>query len=192
MQARLCGVGGTFLSNAGPVWVFGYGSLIWRADFAFAQRRRASIDGFVRRFWQGSHDHRGTPSAPGRVVTLVPEVGARCIGVAYLVDHAVFEHLDHREKNGYRRDDVELTFEDGRSAGVVYVADQRNPAFLGNASLDAIARQIAESRGPSGHNAEYLYELARALRDLDVQDRHVFELEAQVRSLELDGHSSHA
>ncbi|RZA31933.1 MAG: gamma-glutamylcyclotransferase, partial [Lysobacteraceae bacterium] len=66
------------------VWLFGYGSLIWKADFPYIERRPASIGGWSRRFWQGSHDHRGTGSAPGRVVTLVAEDGATCHGMAYL------------------------------------------------------------------------------------------------------------
>jgi cation transport regulator ChaC len=77
-------------------WVFGYGSLIYKVDFPYLQREVASITGWKRRFWQGSHDHRGTPEAPGRVVTLIPARGVVCKGVAYLVEHSVFEHLDHR------------------------------------------------------------------------------------------------
>jgi len=194
VQARLCSVGGPLLSDVGtgPVWIFGYGSLIWRPDFPFAERKRSHVDGWVRRFWQGSHDHRGTPEAPGRVVTLVREPNARCIGMAYLIEHAVFDHLDHREKNGYERIDVTLAFDDGGADGVMYVAHRDNHAFLGDAPLDALARQILVSRGPSGANVEYLYELARALRDLDADDRHVFELEARVKSLQLDGHPTAA
>ena len=168
--------------------MFGYGSLIWRPDFPYADRQRARIAGWTRRFWQGSHDHRGTPDAPGRVVTLVPQHDEFCDGVAYLVDHPVFDHLDHREKNGYQRNDVELVFDDGRRSGVVYIAHRDNHAFLGPAPLESIARQILVSHGPSGSNVEYLYELACALRELDADDRHVFELEAHVKSLEADGH----
>jgi cation transport regulator ChaC len=173
------------------VWVFGYGSLIWRPDFPFAQRRRARISGWSRRFWQGSHDHRGMPDAPGRVVTLIPDPAGHCDGIAYLVEHAVFDHLDHREKNGYERFDVVLRIDGDPSsaAGIVYIAPAGNHAYLGPAPLAEMARQVLESRGPSGANAEYLYALAQALRELDADDRHVFELETLVRSLPTDGHT---
>ena len=102
------------------VWVFGYGSLIWRPGIAFRERRIARVEGWKRRFWQGSHDHRGVPHAPGRVVTLVPDASESCEGMAYLVDASVaettFEGLDHREKNGYERHDVRLEFRTGGAA----------------------------------------------------------------------------
>jgi cation transport regulator ChaC len=160
------------------VWLFGYGSLIFKSDFPFIERRPASIRGWTRRFWQGSHDHRGTETAPGRVVTLVPGEGAVCHGMAYLVTPEEFAHLDHREKNGYLRLPIDIGFDDGGSAlGLVYIATHENAAYLGPATEHEIARQIAASQGPSGPNSEYLLELAKALRALGRDDPHVFEIE---------------
>jgi cation transport protein ChaC len=167
------------------IWLFGYGSLIWRPDFSYRERRVASLRGWARRFWQGSHDHRGLPHAPGRVVTLVRDPAATCQGVAYLIDkavaHAVFADIDRREKNGYERTRVQLQLDPGGPVdGVVYIAHERNAAFLGPAPLAEMARQIAGSHGPSGSNAEYLMELAAALRAMGARDAHVFELEQAV------------
>ena len=164
------------------VWVFGYGSLIWRPDIAFRERRVARVRGWARRFWQGSHDHRGVPHAPGRVVTLVPDRGESCEGMAYLVDESVveatFAGLDYREKNGYERHAVRLEFHAGGACdGVVYIAPAGNPAWLGPAPDADIVAQIRRSTGPSGANIDYLRELVAALRELAIDDPHVFTLE---------------
>jgi cation transport regulator ChaC len=165
-------------SGRDSVWLFGYGSLIYKADFAFLERRPARIQGWIRRFWQGSHDHRGTPQAPGRVATLVPEPGAVCAGMAYRVAPDVFGHLDVREKNGYLRFTTPLEFDRGPSAeGLVYIAAEDNAAWLGPAPEDAIARHVAASHGPSGSNREYVLRLAEALRDMGEDDAHVFAIE---------------
>lgn len=168
------------------VWVFGYGSLIYKADFPYLQRRPAHIAGWARRFWQGSHDHRGTPDAPGRVATIIPEPGTVCHGMAYLIAPEVFEHLDYREKNGYLRVALEIAFDDveGDAAeGVVYIARADNAAFLGAASEADIARHIAGAAGPSGPNRDYLNQLASALRELGKHDEHVFAIEQYLAEL---------
>lgn len=167
------------------VWLFGYGSLIFKADFDYIERRPAQISGWVRRFWQGSHDHRGTIEAPGRVVTLVPKTGATCEGMAYLITPAVFDHLDLREKNGYLRITTQIRFQGGGDAeGLIYIAHKDNSAFLGPAPEAEIARQIATAEGPSGPNRDYLLNLAEALRDLSEQDDHVFALERHLLDYE--------
>lgn len=166
------------------LWVFGYGSLIYKADFACLERHAAAIEGWTRRFWQGSHDHRGTPEAPGRVVTLIAQAGAVCHGVAYRVERATLEHLDLREKNGYLRFVTPLHLDDGRTVdGLVYIATADNAAFLGPASEAEIARHIAHSHGPSGANRDYLLQLAAALRAMQRDDPHVFEIERQLAAI---------
>lgn len=167
------------------IWIFGYGSLIWRPSFPFVTRREAYIEGWARRFWQGSPDHRGTPDAPGRVVTLVPEVGAFCAGAAYLIaaadQDAVMAHLDEREQGGYERHAVALLpapHAPPFAEGVVYMAVEGNAHYLGPASLEALVAQVRASHGPSGANLEYVARLALALREMGAVDGHVAELDA--------------
>jgi len=161
-------------------WVFGYGSLIYKVDFPYIESEPASIAGWARRFWQGSHDHRGTPEAPGRVVTLTASPDTVCQGIAYRITHDVFDHLDHREKNGYERMQTLITLRDSKRAvdGVTYYAGADNMAFLGPQANSTLAQHIARAEGPSGRNIDYALELAAALRDLDEDDAHVFAIEA--------------
>lgn len=170
-------------------WIFGYGSLIFRPSFPVVERRAAALAGYTRRFWQGSIDHRGTPGAPGRVVTLHEEPGAVCAGVAYRIapedEQAVLDHLDVREQNGYERLLRPLRLDPPAGPeveGLVYLAGPTNPSYLGPAPLEQIARQVVVSRGPSGPNAEYVLLLADALRGLGADDEHVFSLESLVRA----------
>ena len=173
-----------------PLWIFGYGSLIFKADFPFLDRAPAHIVGWERRFWQGSHDHRGTEDKPGRVVTLVESPGMLCMGMAYRIDPEQLDHLDYREKNGYLRFDTSLNFTDGRSyPGLVYIATDDNPAWLGPAPEWKIAVQIGESAGPSGRNIDYLFALSRALREMSADDPHVYQIEGFLRQKHVDAAS---
>jgi cation transport regulator ChaC len=184
---------------ARALWIFGYGSLVWRPAFAHVESRPATIRGFRRLFWQGSTDHRGVPGAPGRVVTVLPEADAECAGRVYRVDPAaereVLAGLDQREQGGYERYEVEAWLTPGepdeagearppaaRVSALMYAATPGNRNYLGPAPLDAIARQVCASRGPSGHNVDYVLELAAALRVMGARDAHVFELESLVHA----------
>lgn len=155
------------------VWLFGYGSLIWRPDVAYRERIPAILRGYQRRFWQRSTDHRGTADHPGRVVTLVPSPGSYVLGMAYrLLDpEATLARVDVREQQGYTR--LRLPIELSAAAApavslhaVVYVADPTNPYFAGDEALDATAAVIARAHGPSGANLDYARALVAALAEL--------------------------
>tara|TARA_E500000331_G_scaffold74431_1_gene69501 strand:+ start:1280 stop:1810 length:531 start_codon:yes stop_codon:yes gene_type:complete len=169
------------------VWVFGYGSLVWRPDFLFEESRVATIAGWGRRFWQGSTDHRGIPGAPGRVVTLIEDPSAVCRGRAYLISaesrKEIISRLDYREKGGYSVYETELSFPEAEylpAPGLIYIATPDNPDWLGEAPLPEIAAQVRASSGPSGKNIEYVAELARALAEIGADDPHVFDLARHV------------
>ncbi|APA09017.1 hypothetical protein sscle_04g037870 [Sclerotinia sclerotiorum 1980 UF-70] len=110
-----------YSNSENEFWIFGYGSLIWKPPPHFDRRIPGYVTGYVRRFWQVCEDHRGTPTSPGRVVTLIPHAhwltlhdphpipsettSPKVWGTAYRILTSkvaeVREYLDIREINGY-------------------------------------------------------------------------------------------
>lgn len=188
--------------NRQSVWVFGYGSLVWRPGFQFDDTRIGFVRGFARRFWQGNDIHRGSSSHLGRVVTLIEEEGAETWGRAFLLrdEEAAKEYLDHRETDlgGYTTLSLNFSCVDGKTMEVLaYVALPNNPLFLGTAPLVTIANEIILAQGVCGHNVEYLANLATFIRIHVPEDRrhfddHLLQLDFLVRSLiTSDGQLSH-
>lgn len=176
------------------MWLFGYGSLVWRPAFPYVVKRPARLDGWKRRFYQASPDHRGTEEAPGRVVTLLPDASEQCWGMAYQVPEEgrdeILDALDFREKAGYERHWLPLHLSDETGhltgeqvEGLVYVANGDNPNFIGPASMEEMAQHIYRSVGPSGDNIEYLVKLSEALAHYGVHDAHVVDLMNALRPL---------
>lgn len=178
------------------LWVFGYGSLIWKAGFKYDQCLPGFIKGYRRVFYQGSTDHRGTPEYPGRTVTLEPSPDDICFGVAYKVSQEedieiAITYLEVREKQYDQK--VYLDFytepdncEPSVSNVMVYIASSDktlNKNYLGPASLEDIAKQIVRAEGPSGPNRDYLFQLEKALVQLGCKDDHVMDLAKEVRCI---------
>ena len=167
-------------------FVFGYGSLLFRPDFPHVTARVASVRGWRRRFDQGSPDHRGTPERLGRVVTLVAEANAVCVGAVFEVhrddENDVLAALDHRERGGYVRHEVDAVLRESGEVirAITWVANVGNPYYLGPSELDAMIAQIESAIGPSGANVEYVLRLAETLRAWEIDDPYVFEIAARL------------
>ncbi|GJE92115.1 ChaC-like protein [Phanerochaete sordida] len=199
-----------------PYTVFGYGSLIFKPPPHVIRQVPGFLKGYVRRFAQKSHDHRGTPENPGRVVTLVHKAdwdvfsGSDAFpdedvvwGIAYTIDpqyeSEVRDYLDYREKDGYTIEEIDVWgIEDGREVVVAancftYVGLPENPSFIGSEPIDQLAERIWQSVGPSGRNKDYLYELSAAVRKLapESHDSHLYALETRCRRLDAEHGDAH-
>uniref|UniRef100_A0A1A8FSV0 Gamma-glutamylcyclotransferase n=1 Tax=Nothobranchius korthausae TaxID=1143690 RepID=A0A1A8FSV0_9TELE len=171
------------------LWIFGYGSLVWKPDFKYKRSEVGHIKGYKRRFWHGDNFHRGSDELPGRVVTLIEDDDASTWGVAFEVSGSQVEeslkYLNIRETvcGGYVTKMVDF-FPDGENeppvSALVYIATSDNTLYLGPASPEEIGAQIAMCRGKTGHNLEYLVRLAEFMRNScpHVEDCHLFSIEA--------------
>ena len=154
-----------------------------------AEQQAVSVRGYARRFWQGSHDHRGTSETPGRVVTLVEEAGAVCHGLALRLppesQEEILGELDHREKDGYERVYLRVDQLDGSSFdALTWVACHDNPSWLGGTPMSLLVEQISRAEGLSGPNGDYVIQLDLALKNLGIVDLHVQSIADALVSLE--------
>src|SRR5688572_31561615 len=116
------------------LWVFGYGSLMWRPGFPFLERAHAHLYGYHRSLCVLSHVHRGTPEKPGLVLGL--DRGGRCHGVAFRVlaseAEATTAYLREREQvtKVYVERRLPVTLDDGREVtALAYIVDRRHPQY---------------------------------------------------------------
>ncbi|MEM7471995.1 MAG: gamma-glutamylcyclotransferase [Pseudomonadota bacterium] len=173
-----------------PLWVFGYGSLLWDPGFSPAETVVAELSGFHRSFCMWSIHHRGSEQDPGLVLALDVAEGARCAGVAFRVDEAerdqVLAKLREREliSSAYYEDVVQLALADGRvEKALVYIINQDHVQYCGDLSLERQAEVIAHATGGRGHNTEYLYNTAAHLQQMGVKDADMEWLVARVQAL---------
>jgi cation transport regulator ChaC len=182
---------------AGVSLIFGYGSLCWKPpvpENSIGRKFPAFAEGFFRRFWQKSVDHRGVPGAPGLVATLLakdhPDLAQTppetTLGMVYEVDLTadLLADLDFRERNGYTRTMTTVTStETGeKHRCIVYFAvnDGHDVAYTGPLSTAETAKTIATSVGPSGRNIDYFKSLIEFMDEAKSDDLYLRELDAAV------------
>ena len=169
-------------------WVFGYGSLMWRPGFAYAEQCPALLIGLHRQLCIYSHVHRGTPDNPGLVMGL--DRGGRCRGIAYRIPEkdriATIDYLREREQvtmvyiESLRT--IELIGEDRRKVrALTYVVDRRHDQYAGRLGLDAQLDFVRKGVGQSGRCIDYVRSTAAHLADIGVRDH---GLEALVEALD--------
>lgn len=172
-----------------PLWVFGYGSLIWDPGFPVAERRVARLSGWHRSFCMRSIHHRGTPDQPGLVLALDAAPGACCDGVAFRVAPGAeaAAHADLRERelvsSAYLETTLSVATAQGAITALAYVIDRDHVQYCGGLSLEEQARIIAVATGGRGPNRDYLWSTAAHLEALGIGDGDLGWLAARVRAL---------
>jgi cation transport protein ChaC len=171
-------------------WVFGYGSLMWRPGFEFAERQPATLSGRRRAFCIYSVHHRGTYERPGLVLGLAP--GGAVRGAAYRIEpkawKKAYAYLVEREQptETYVEGRRNVRLADGRRVeAVVFLSDTRHPQWAGLLSLERQAELIAGATGLSGRNADYLRDLVEHLTEMGIRDRSLRKLMTLVEVREI-------
>jgi cation transport protein ChaC len=174
------------------LWVFGYGSLMWRPGFDYLERIPARLKGLHRALCVYSYVHRGTPERPGLVLGL--DRGGMCRGIAYRVAAPAraktIAYLRGREQvtSVYREAIRRIEPEDGsrRQLGALcYLVDRGHAQYAGRLSLAERVHYVRQGHGQSGPNRDYVLDAVRALEALGYRDTDLHLLAEQLGRHEL-------
>ena len=172
--------------SAEDLWVFGYGSLMWRPGFAYLSRHKARVTGWTRRLCVFSQVYRGTPERPGLVLGL--DAGGSCEGVVFRVSadrrEETLKYLRDRElvTNVYLETTAEAKFDEGGEVRTVtYVADRHHVQYTPPMPRGRLLAIISGSAGQSGPNAEYVLNTHDHLVELGIADEELSWLAARLR-----------
>lgn len=196
-----------------PLYIIGYGSLLWRPGIILEELPsfRCVCLNWKRVFLQSSTDHRGIPSFPGLVVTLLQEndiidllgyeiSSADCFGRAWLIpkeyESALIEELDYRERGGYVKEIINIRLLESSpihamntvTSAVVYAAKPNNPNFFrpirsqdSSLSITRMCDKISVAVGPSGRNIDYVLNLVTYLNSHDLIDTYLNLIATRLR-----------
>nr|WP_315778298.1 MULTISPECIES: gamma-glutamylcyclotransferase [unclassified Bradyrhizobium] len=179
----------------GDLWVFGYGSLMWRPGFAFLEQVPARLIGEHRALCVYSFVHRGTPEKPGLVLGL--DRGGACRGIAFRVaadkrDETI-AYLRAREQvtSVYREVTRSVWLENDareRVSALVYVVDRGHVQYAGRLSPQEQLRHVRQGHGQSGANRDYVISTVKAIEAQGLRDTQLHRLATMLRD---DGYSLH-
>ncbi len=171
-------------SPADPdLWVFAYGSLMWRPGFQHVERVQARMSGVHRALCIYSFVHRGTPEQPGLVLGL--DRGGACRGIGYRVAaadrDAVIAYLREREQATmiYREVYRTMWIEDApqrRVSALCYVVDRGHAQYAGRLPLDEQVRYVTQGHGRSGANRDYVIATVQSLEALGYRESELHRL----------------
>jgi glutathione-specific gamma-glutamylcyclotransferase len=169
--------------SKGDLWVFGYGSLMWRPGFAFIEQVPARLIGEHRALCVYSFVHRGTAEKPGLVLGL--DRGGACRGIAFRVAEkhraATMAYLRAREQvtSVYREVMRSVWLENEprqRVSALVYVVDRGHGQYAGRLSLAEQFRHVLQGHGQSGANREYVLSTVKAIEAEGFRDPQLHQL----------------
>lgn len=166
------------------LWVFAYGSLMWRAEFPVAERRLGTVRGFHRRFCLLQRRYRATPERPGLMLAL--DRGGSCRGVAFRLPgteiRTALMPVWRREMRGrgYVARWLPVATEAGSVPALTFLVNRASERYSGRLCDAEIAEKIAAACGPMGASAEYLFRTAEVCEGLGIRDRHLWSLQALV------------
>lgn len=175
------------MHESGDLWVFGYGSLIWRPGFDFVECHPARLVGLHRSLCVYSHVHRGTPEQPGLVLGL--DRGGTCRGMAFRVAAAKAEetiaYLREREQatSVYLEVHRNITLERpdrARVRALTYIVDRGHAQYAGRLPLDRQLHIVRQGHGRSGANPDYVINTVKAIEDMGFRDRDLHWLAGQL------------
>jgi glutathione-specific gamma-glutamylcyclotransferase len=170
-------------STKADLWVFGYGSLMWRPGFEFIEQVPARLIGEHRALCVYSFDHRGTPEKPGLVLGL--DRGGACRGIAFRVAarlrHATIDYLRGREQttNVYREVMRSVWLENEarqRVSALAYVVDRGHVQYAGRLSVAEQLRFVLQGHGRSGNNRDYVLSTVKSIEAQGFRDAQLHRL----------------
>lgn len=169
-----------------PLWIFAYGSLIWKPAIETVEHRRAVAHGWHRSFCLKLTRWRGSAAQPGLMMGL--RRGGRCTGVAHRIADedrlALLVRLLRREigndqhLTGVRWINVET--DQGKLPALAFWAEPIGLANWVDLPLPEVARILARACGHGGSGAAYLFHTVTKLLDLGIRDRNLWRLQQMV------------